>query len=169
MQKILNLYAGPGAGKSTTAAYIFAELKLRECNVELVREYAKDVVWEYGCIPPHITQEMILQEQVKRQEVLRGKVDLIITDSPLLLASLYGGAVSDAVLSNYDPFNVEVVRIKKFQQAGRLQNEEEAKQLDTMAKKFAPYQLTPRRHNITAFCDLLEQWINNNIKPAKRM
>src|SRR3546814_15130333 len=43
---ILNFFAGPGAGKSTTTAQVFADLKKKNLNVELVTEYAKDLVWE---------------------------------------------------------------------------------------------------------------------------
>ena len=42
--KVLNLYGGPGVGKSTGAAYIFSMLKLAGINCELVREYAKELV-----------------------------------------------------------------------------------------------------------------------------
>jgi len=37
----INFLAGPGAGKSTTTAWIFSELKLRQVSVELVTEYVK--------------------------------------------------------------------------------------------------------------------------------
>ena len=38
---LVNLYAGPGAGKSTGAAYIFAKLKMAGVDCEYVSEYAK--------------------------------------------------------------------------------------------------------------------------------
>ena len=34
----INFLAGPGAGKSTTAAWIFSELKRKQASVELVTE-----------------------------------------------------------------------------------------------------------------------------------
>jgi len=39
--KVINLFAGPGAGKSTTAAGLFAEMKRANVDVELVTEYVK--------------------------------------------------------------------------------------------------------------------------------
>jgi pantothenate kinase len=39
---IINVYGGPGAGKSTSAAYLYYLLKVAGKNVELVREYVKD-------------------------------------------------------------------------------------------------------------------------------
>ena len=42
---IIQLYAAPGSGKSTGAAYIFSKLKMAGVNAELVTEFAKDKVW----------------------------------------------------------------------------------------------------------------------------
>lgn len=39
----VNLYGGPGSGKSTTAAGVVSQLKLLSINAELVTEYAKDL------------------------------------------------------------------------------------------------------------------------------
>ena len=38
---IINIFGGPGTGKSTLAAYIFHNLKCRHVEVEVVTEYAK--------------------------------------------------------------------------------------------------------------------------------
>lgn len=43
---IVNLYGGPGTGKSTGAAYIFSKLKMDGIDAEYVTEFAKDKVWE---------------------------------------------------------------------------------------------------------------------------
>lgn len=39
---VVNLLGGPGCGKSTGAAYIFSQLKMRNIDAELVTEFAKD-------------------------------------------------------------------------------------------------------------------------------
>ena len=44
--KIINLIGAPGSGKSTTAAGIFYNLKMKGIKCELLTEYAKDRVWE---------------------------------------------------------------------------------------------------------------------------
>ena len=44
--KVINLFGGPGVGKSTTASGLFYEMKKARLEVELVTEYAKDAVWE---------------------------------------------------------------------------------------------------------------------------
>ena len=38
---IINLYGGPGSGKSTCAAYIFSQLKMHNINAELITEQTK--------------------------------------------------------------------------------------------------------------------------------
>ena len=50
--KVVELWGGPGSGKSTTAAGLFARLKVEEPpaggpkrSVELVTEHAKEITW----------------------------------------------------------------------------------------------------------------------------
>ena len=42
---VVNIFGGPSAGKSTTSAGIFYELKRQGIRCELVTEYAKSKVW----------------------------------------------------------------------------------------------------------------------------
>jgi adenylate kinase family enzyme len=42
----VNLFGSPGTGKSTMAASIFAELKWRGVDCEIVTEYAKELTWK---------------------------------------------------------------------------------------------------------------------------
>jgi len=46
MTRVINLLGGPGVGKSTAAAKLFAKYKDEGKSVELVREYVKDWAWE---------------------------------------------------------------------------------------------------------------------------
>lgn len=47
--RVITLWGGPGSGKSTMAAEIYARLKRQLCNVEMVREYVKGWAWEGRC------------------------------------------------------------------------------------------------------------------------
>jgi len=86
---VVNLFGGPGCGKSTVAAGLFYELKRNGLSAELVTEFAKDCIWEERHVLLEEDQLFILAEQHRRIYRLRGKVDIIITDSPLVLSALY--------------------------------------------------------------------------------
>ncbi len=141
---VINLYGGPGTGKSTTAAHLFALLKQRDVNAELVREYAKDIVWEgrthllSGVFP---YQLVIFSKQNKRMFDLVGKVDVVITDSPLWLSYHYSGHDEQMLhlivraSEWYDEINFFLQRQKKFNPMGRVHNEKESKLIDMQLKE----------------------------------
>jgi nicotinamide riboside kinase len=85
---VINLFGGPGCGKSTTMARLFADLKTRGMNVEMVSEFAKDLVYEMR--QETMKDELyIFAKQHHRMFRVNGKVDVIITDRPLLLTNVY--------------------------------------------------------------------------------
>lgn len=142
--KVINLFAGPGTGKSTTAAALFAELKYRNVNAELIQEAAKDAAWEGRSGKFFAAQQYILGEQSWRQWRLKGDVDIAVTDSPLPMGLVYmrddfkARSLREMVLEdfnrNYDNFNVFITRNKPYNNKGRLQDENEAKELDGLIK-----------------------------------
>jgi nicotinamide riboside kinase len=137
--KVINLFGGPGTGKSTTAAYIFHELKCAGKNVELVTEYAKDVVWEQRT-NLFSDQVYICAKQNRRMERLVGQgVEIAVTDSPLILGAMY---VPEGYYDNFVPLLVEIfksytnslnvllVRGFEYNPVGRYQTEAEAREID---------------------------------------
>jgi len=133
---VINLFAGPSTGKSTSAAQIFSELKWMGINCEMVTEFAKDKVWEES-FKVLDDQVYIFGKQVHRMRRLVGKVDIIITDSPILNSLVYDESGNDNfhnlildVFNEFNNLNFFLRRTKKFQQAGRVQNEEKSKLLD---------------------------------------
>lgn len=135
--KIINLYAGPGTGKSTTAAGLFYLLKLRGFKCEICFEYAKDIVWE-GRDKILADQLYIFAKQHRRlARLIEHSLDYIITDSPLLLSLIYGKneslAFKELVYQKYQQFenyDFFLERIKPYASYGRIQTESEAKILD---------------------------------------
>ncbi len=130
MKRIINLFGGPGAGKSTTAAGVFSLLKLDGVNCELVTEYAKDLVWE----DRHKTLEnqfYVSAKQHNRLWRIPETVDIVITDSPILLGILYSNdklfkSMLIKKFSEFNNLNFFLNRVKSFNEIGRLQKEEEA-------------------------------------------
>lgn len=132
--KVVNLFAGPGAGKSTTAAMVFAKLKLLEMNAELVTEYAKDLTWDRI---PIRNQVLVLGKQLQRLMRIDGQVDIAVTDSPLLLQVVYNGHVQSLdkvaadIFAEFDNMNFFIDRTKPYAQVGRKQTEAQAREFDT--------------------------------------
>lgn len=136
--KVINLFGGPGTGKSTTAAGLFWLLKNRGLRVELVTEYVKALAWAKRS--EELTDQFyIYAKQHHRQHVLKGQVDFVVTDSPLLLTLLYVGDLEpdsycDYVVDNwnrYDNVNFFIQRMKPYHTEGRWQTELEARMLDS--------------------------------------
>lgn len=136
MTLVVNMVAGPGTGKSTTAAATFAELKWAGVNAELVTEYAKDLVW--GRTTETLGNQIyIFGKQYHRLWRLLGQVDVIVTDCPLFLSMYYGEKQSDAfralVLETFksmDNITFYLNRVKPYNPAGRVQSEEKALEID---------------------------------------
>ena len=88
---IINLWGGPGAGKTTTASGLFSILRHKwNCNLELITEFATDLCFEQA------------RENLKDQIYLLGNqyhrlwrakavgVEVVITDAPIGLNKIYG-------------------------------------------------------------------------------
>lgn len=142
---VVSMHAGPGTGKSTTAAQLFALLKHRGHKVELVTEFAKDLCYEQN---PLIQDQLyILAEMNRRFYRLQGQVNIAVTDCPLTLGLVYGKGIyaepwfRDTTLrlrANYDNFDVFLQRVKPYQRYGRYSTEDEARALDTLIHASLP-------------------------------
>jgi hypothetical protein len=89
MARIVNFFAGPGVGKSMTAAALFAELKYQGHNTELISEFAKEAAWEGRGASFFDAQTYIAGVQGYKIDSVIGKVDFAITDSPMLQNLVY--------------------------------------------------------------------------------
>ena len=134
--KVINLYGGPGTGKSTLAAKVFAHLKDRKISCELVQEFAKELVWEEDW-DSLACQAYVTRVQHSRVKRLYGKVDYIISDSPISLGLIYGKDLLDAeeevIIDRHKEFNnikVFLTRHKDYDPEGRMQTYEEALECD---------------------------------------
>lgn len=133
---IINLYGGPGAGKSTFMAKLFYHLKCRGIDVEMAPEYAKDIVWE-GRLQYFEEQIYIFAKQLHRINRINGKVDVCICDSPLQLSYIYlkednpeFKALIDKEFAKFNNLNFYIKRGDVYMENGRLQTEDQAKEVD---------------------------------------
>lgn len=153
-KKIICLWGGPGAGKSTTAAKLFATLKEKGYNCELLREYIKDWVWEERKVQTGDQSYIAAKHLRKERQYIKNNLDFIVSDSPAALCAFYGEKfdpleqlfpICRTLVKQHHEFckqhryKIEhffLGRKKKYVAAGRFQTEIEAKTIDIELKLF---------------------------------
>ena len=182
---IVNIYGGPGAGKSTTALQLAAELKKRGYNAEYVSEVAKDYVYgkRFDILDGSLAhQKQIFAEQKHRVDLMIGNVDIAITDAPLTLNTIYLNPnektpeYKNYILSEYNRYNNYNIYIErdlsaKFEQEGRIHNFAESIEKDTEIKSMLidnniPFDVC-RRDNIAEIADKVSAKIEQH-EPQKQ-
>lgn len=137
---VVNLFGGPGVGKSTLASKIFAGLKERGIEAACPEEHAKLAIWSGQ---PWLLQQqtVLLGRTWETIHALISKVDVIIVDSPLLLCSIYAGPrepdcfhdLCSHLHKRSRRLNLLVSRGHgvPYSERGRMQNESEALAFDS--------------------------------------
>ena len=101
---VINLWGGPGAGKTTTASGLFSILRHKwNVNLELITEFATDLCFEQA------------RENLKDQIYLLGNqyhrlwranavgVECVITDAPIGLNKIYGEMYKQRYMPELSP------------------------------------------------------------------
>ena len=139
--KVINFYGGPNSGKSTKAAGLYYKMNMAGYSVELNNEFAKECVWEDN-VPMLKDQLYMLAHQHRKILRLVGKVEYVITDSPVMLSGIYrelydGPLYSDLIdklarecYDKYDNINFMLERPQQFNQIGRAQDLEQSLDID---------------------------------------
>ena len=144
MIRRINLFGAPCSGKSTIAAHTFSKLKLREdfgdLNFEMIQEKAKEWSYENRVISKY-DQLTLFAKQIEREyRVLNSsKNNIIITDSPVLLAVYYAKKVqfigfeelqkiSQDFDNEYRPLNIFIEQHPDsvYNESGRYETSNEA-------------------------------------------
>jgi hypothetical protein len=127
---------------------VFAYLKKQYTPVELVREYIKAWAWR-GEKVGRWDQPYIFAKQLRAESTLYGRVDVIITDSPLGLSAVYekvygsGTMILDLwnemlrqqALEGITHIPLQVTRIKQYVSEGRYETEVQARGVDDVARE----------------------------------
>lgn len=171
---IVNLYGGPGSGKSTMASRLFSELKESAVVAELVTEYAKDLTWQESYYELG-NQIYIFGKQQHRIWRVYGKVQVIITDSPLLLGLIYGNSsdtFKQLVVEEHKSRNsidIFLNRVKPYSKIGRNQTEDEARIIDSKIKDILDIHVGDyyRIDGIKSSTDQILKLINQQISQSK--
>jgi nicotinamide riboside kinase len=141
---VINLAGGPGCGKSILASDVFSALKKKYVECELSSEYIKRKIREDA--------RKVVQNQIyifaKQQFQLFGmkdNVQVIITDSPIFLSAVYDDTqcknLRQLIMKEFNGYkNLTYLLDRndkiKYEQEGRYQDLEGAKQVDEKVKKF---------------------------------
>jgi hypothetical protein len=147
MSRIINLFGGPGIGKSSIASGLTYKLKRKHITCDNPYEFPKQLAWDEN----HLAikdQLYVLANQHRGIVKSFGKVNYIILDSPILLslvyrsvyegleypATLYGESFDKMVLdihNQYDSVNIVLKRTEGgYNEKERYQSLEESKHLD---------------------------------------
>jgi nicotinamide riboside kinase len=134
---VVNCIGGPGVGKSFLAMEITIALKRVGIQCELAEEYAKRLVWE-GDRQTLADQSKVFSGQEHLIELFRDKVEIIVTDSPLILSCIYNADKTSLdfkrmvmeQFNSYHNLTYFVQRSLPFDPSGRIHNLEESKAID---------------------------------------
>ena len=149
MTKIVNLFGGPGIGKSSIASGLTYKLKKQHINCDNPYEFPKLLAWDenHSAIRDQL---FVLANQHRGIVKSYGKVDYIILDSPILLSltyksyyksdqypsTLYGENFDKVVLDIYNQYeNINIVLGRgngKHNDNERYQNLTESIELDNV-------------------------------------
>lgn len=139
--KVINIFAGPGSGKSTTAVTLFSKLKKMDKKVEYVSEFAKDLTYEqsFKTLDDYL---YIFAQQHHMLHRLKDQVDYAICDGSFLLGyvffnqnsiydeTLFKNMLLD-VFNKYENMNYFIKRKEiAYQDYGRKESLKEAVNLD---------------------------------------
>ena len=134
---------GPGVGKSTVAAQLFAKMKENGYSVELITEYAKELVYE-NRIKTMNDQVYLLGKQYHRIKNALESNEYLVIDSPLILSYVYFkynklyNIINENIFRefvfeldrsfNTQTFNVFLIKNKEltYDNSGRIHSEKES-------------------------------------------
>jgi nicotinamide riboside kinase len=151
MSKLINLFGGPGIGKSSIAAGLTYKLKKKHISCNNPYEFPKKLAWDHN-IPAIKDQLYVFANQHRGIAECYGKVDYIIIDSPVLFSTIYhtyytkgypaefyGQPFHDLVVDlhkKYDNLNILLERADGVHNDGeRFQDKEESIAIDKLCKE----------------------------------
>lgn len=145
MTKIINIVAGPGAGKTTLASGLHYYMKRKGLNVEFLQEYVKKYVI-LGQLDKLNNQYNVTLKQYQEIKAYEGKVDYVIIDTCLLTQKYFNennphnvsnvektNELIDKTFKEFDNIVIYLERNQckdEYQQHGRIQTYNESVKID---------------------------------------
>ena len=141
---VINFIGGPGVGKSIITAETFAKLKRKFVAAEISPEYIKKKLREKS-LKAIENQIYIFGKQQYQLYANKDDVDVVITDSPLIFSTIYDSTdcphLRALILKEFDKYTNVIYYIERddtipYEQEGRYQDEDGAKEVDTRVIDF---------------------------------
>ena len=145
-QYVVNLFAGPGAGKSYNALFVAGRLKKAGYCTELAEEWIKDKVYEKAPYP--FTDQIYTFAKQRKKIMMRlgdKNIQFIVTDSPILLSAIYMKEpdilFEKLILREFNKMNsinffIERSDKRAYEQSGRLHDVLQARKIDAAIKDY---------------------------------
>lgn len=193
---VVNLFGGPGCGKTTLAHELTAAISRRGLICEYAPEYAKDLTWDTlskddeiassarSALGPSIAQQRLVHdEQMRRIDRPYGFVDAIVTDSPAIISWAYSDG-DERELEDFHDYmlrefmrhrnlNLLVNRDIPYEQVGRNEDEETAKQKDDIMLEILRSTHEPfakvGRYDLTSIVSAVEQMAREGMTAYEAM
>jgi len=131
---MIGLIGSPGAGKSTCAAWLFAQMRLKGMKCELVSEFAKDLFWDES--NAWKDQLYVFASQFRLVDRVLQKTDYVVTDSPPILSMFFNRphtkAFTSLVLEKCSSISSSLYLLKRtvpYDSVGRRETEAESDRL----------------------------------------
>lgn len=168
MTKLINLFGGPGIGKSSIASGLTYKLKKKHITCDNPYEFPKALAWDNN--NEAIKDQLyVLANQHRGIVKSFGKVDFIVLDSPILLslvyrsvykgneypATLYGEYFDKMVLDIHNQYDCINIVLKRgdgvHNEKERYQSLDESKKLDDEIEKILIQNKIP--YHLINVCD----------------
>lgn len=138
--KLVGLIGSPGSGKTTCAAWLFSQMRLKGMKCEMASEFAKDLFWDDS--NAWKDQLYVFANQWRMIDRVLCRTDYVVCDSPPILSMFYNRPHSEAFINlmlekcaQMDTMLFLLKRTAPYDQEGRRESEAESDRLhDEMAE-----------------------------------
>lgn len=161
--KVINLFAAPGVGKSTTGQILSGLLSIADYKVEYIPEFAKFATFSNNTAALSDQIYMFAKQENRLHVLKEAGLDYVVMDGPLPVALLY---CPRTYYQNYAPLVAEVFHAYhnvnffltknpklRYKTIGRVQSEQESEIIEKQLKELL------KRHSI----DYVEKMTSKNL------